>query len=84
MRYTNRAISKEGFAQLYKYMRIYLWSALRIMVLRKRDLIADLRCLLTRQEDGGQELGDFGGFAKINQKLKIKKQNYRARIKNAK
>jgi hypothetical protein len=24
------------FAQRYKYMRIYLWSALRIMVLRKR------------------------------------------------
>ena len=42
----------------YKYMRIYLWSALRTMVLkmgvlRKRDLIADLHCLLTRQEDGG-------------------------------
>jgi hypothetical protein len=42
-------------------MRIYLWSALRIVdlrmrVLRKRDLITDLRCLLTRQEDVGQVL----------------------------
>ena len=65
--------------KVYKYMRIYLWSALRIMVLRmrvlrKRDLIADLRCLLTHQEDGGQVLvwpsglrsrsGCFGGVGK--------------------
>jgi len=52
---------KEEFVKLYKYMRIYLWSALRTMVLRmsvlrKRDLITDLRCLLTRQVDVGQAL----------------------------
>jgi hypothetical protein len=42
-------------------MRIYLWSALRIMDLRMRDLrkrglIADLHCLLTCQGNGGQVL----------------------------
>jgi hypothetical protein len=55
-----RRVNEPGRRQkVYKYMRIYLWSALRTMVLRmrglrKRDLIADLHCLLTRQEDGGQ------------------------------
>jgi len=37
-------------------------GVLKMGDLRKRDLIADLRRFLTRQEDGGQELGDFGGM----------------------
>ena len=58
---TLRGVRPGWREKVYKYMRIYLWSALRTMVLRmrvlrKRDLIADLHCLLTRQEDSGQVL----------------------------
>ena len=70
----------------YKYMRIYLWSALRTMVLRmsvlrKRDLIADLRCLLTRQEDGGQALqkerrASFG----LDERKRDKRQGRRTKL----
>jgi hypothetical protein len=33
VRYMNQATHKEEFVKMYKYMRIYLWTTLRIEVL---------------------------------------------------
>jgi hypothetical protein len=41
MKLAGKTSSALDVVHLYKYMRIYLWSALRIKALRKRDLVAE-------------------------------------------
>ena len=49
---------------LYKYMRIYLWSALRIMVLRMGDLrkADSVQRLADRKRETETDLEFYDGF----------------------